>query len=282
MGTPVKLSDRMLSYQQVSEGNLMRRQPVIIRLDGKAFKTFTRNLIKPFDSDLSQIFQYVCFKLKEKIQGTKFIYQQSDEISLFLCDYDKITSDSWFDYRIQKMTSISASLTSVLFNQGISQIIEKYENLLSEKSENSEQILDRINIWKTKLNCAMFDSRVFNLPEDEVCNYFIWRQQDAIRNSKQAMGQAFFSHNQLQNKNVDEVCEMLIQLKNQDWYKTSIVQQRGFCVARDVKVLSDNKTETNWYIDINIPIFKNNREYINKNCSSNQEAVDLWKTIIEE
>lgn len=282
MGTPVKLSDRMLSYQQVSEGNLMRRQPVIIRLDGKAFKTFTRNLIKPFDSDLSQIFQYVCFKLKEKIQGTKFIYQQSDEISLFLCDYDKITSDSWFDYRIQKMTSISASLTSVLFNQGISQIIEKYENLLSEKPENNEQILDRINIWKTKLNCAMFDSRVFNLPEDEVCNYFIWRQQDAIRNSKQAMGQAFFSHNQLQNKNVDEVCEMLIQLKNQDWYKTSIVQQRGFCVARDVKVLSDNKTETNWYIDINIPIFKNNREYINKNCSSNQEAVDLWKTIIEE
>lgn len=282
MGTPVILSDRMLSYQQVSEGNLMRRQPVIIRLDGKAFKTFTRNLIKPFDSDLSQIFQYVCFKLKEKIQGTKFIYQQSDEISLFLCDYDKITSDSWFDYRIQKMTSISASLTSVLFNQGISQIIIKYENLLSEKPENSEQILDRINIWKTKLNCAMFDSRVFNLPEDEVCNYFIWRQQDAIRNSKQAMGQAFFSHNQLQNKNVDEVCEMLIQLKNQDWYKTSIVQQRGFCVARDVKVLSDNKTETNWYIDINIPIFKNNREYINKNCSSNQEAVDLWKTIIEE
>lgn len=282
MGTPVILSDRMLSYQQVSEGNLMRRQPVIIRLDGKAFKTFTRNLIKPFDSDLSQIFQYVCFKLKEKIQGTKFIYQQSDEISLFLCDYDKITSDSWFDYRIQKMTSISASLTSVLFNQGISQIIEKYENLLLEKPENSEQILDRINIWKTKLNCAMFDSRVFNLPEDEVCNYFIWRQQDAIRNSKQAMGQAFFSHNQLQNKNVDEVCEMLIQLKNQDWYKTSIVQQRGFCVARDVKVLSDNKTETNWYIDINIPIFKNNREYINKNCSSNQEAVDLWKTIIEE
>lgn len=280
MGTPVKLSDRMTGYQQVSEGNLMRKQPVIIRLDGRAFKTFTSNLIKPFDEDLSEIFQFVCFKLKEKIQGTKFIYQQSDEISLFLCDYDKITTDSWFDYRIQKMASISASLTTTLFNRGIEKIIQKYENMLTENPETDLPILYRINLWKTKLNCAMFDSRVFNIPNDEICNYFIWRQQDAIRNSKQSMGQAFFSHNQLQNKNVDEVCEMLIKEKNVDWYKTSITQQRGFCICRDLVESSDGNDELVWKLDTDIPIFKDDRTYIERNCASTGEGINVWKTIL--
>ena len=103
MSVAETLSDRMKEYEKVTEARLIKKQPVIIRLDGKAFHTFTQGIDKPFDEDLADAFEFTCVKLKEKVQGAKLIYTQSDEISILLTDWEKTTTDCWFDYRIQKV-----------------------------------------------------------------------------------------------------------------------------------------------------------------------------------
>ncbi|MEM4260957.1 MAG: tRNA(His) guanylyltransferase Thg1 family protein, partial [Candidatus Woesearchaeota archaeon] len=149
------IDDRMKRYENVNRYSLIRRTPVIIRLDGKAFHSFTKDLDKPFDEDLHNTFKQTVFYLVSQIQGAVFAYTQSDEISILLRDWDTLTTDAWFDYNIQKMASVSASIVTAKFNM----------------------------LWHKSNKIAFFDSRVFNLPKEEVCNYFIWRQQDATKNS---------------------------------------------------------------------------------------------------
>ena len=112
-----ELYDRIKQYEYKTEYKLEQKQPVIIRLDGKAFKTYTKNLDKPFDMDFSKAMEYVAYKLKEKIDNVRFIYSQSDELNLLLVDWTKDNTQSWFQYRIQKVVSTSSALASVLFNE---------------------------------------------------------------------------------------------------------------------------------------------------------------------
>ena len=86
------LGDRMKEYETVSDFRLTKRTPVIIRIDGKAFHTYTRGMDKPFDETLNTIMTYVCEELVPNIQGCKLAYSQSDEISLLLTDWDKINT----------------------------------------------------------------------------------------------------------------------------------------------------------------------------------------------
>ena len=96
---------------------LPRRTNVLIRIDGKAFHTYTRGLNKPYDDglmeDMNETTKYLC----ENIQGAKMGYVQSDEISILITDYDDISTSAWFDNNIQKMCSIAASLATAKFNQ---------------------------------------------------------------------------------------------------------------------------------------------------------------------
>lgn len=167
------------NYENRSQLYLSRRTPVIIRLDGKAFHTFTRNMEKPFSDNLKAWMVSTAFVLMEEIQGAKVAYQQSDEISILITDYDKLTTDAWFDYNLQKMTSISAAIATAEFNR--------------VKSEG-----------KT----ALFDSRCFNIPREEVSNYFLWRYLDWRRNSIQLLAQSLFSHKELHGKNTKVLNDM--------------------------------------------------------------------------
>ena len=112
-----KFGDRMKMYESVPKTNLMKRTPVIIRLDGKAFHTFTRGFVKPFDEILIKTMQettkYVC----ENIQGCVLGYTQSDEISLVLVDYQRFETSAWFDNRLEKICSVGASMASRFFNK---------------------------------------------------------------------------------------------------------------------------------------------------------------------
>lgn len=93
------LGDRMKGfYEARSKTSLVRRMPVIIRLDGKAFHTFTKGFQKPFDSMLMKAMQETMKYLCENIQGCVLGYTQSDEITLVLVDYKKLTSEAWFNY----------------------------------------------------------------------------------------------------------------------------------------------------------------------------------------
>jgi len=202
-------------YESVSQTRLLRRTYAIIRLDGKAFHTYTFKLEKPFDSkfheDMSETGKFLC----ESIQGAEFAYTQSDEISLLLTDFKNLDTDAWFGGNIQKMTSVSASLATAKFNE------------------------------LRPGNLAFFDSRVFNIPAPiEVENYFIWRQQDAVRNSISSAARAVYSHLELQNKNTDEMQEMLFE-KGINWNDYDAKFKRGSIVKKDY-VFKDGVERTYW------------------------------------
>lgn len=155
--------------------------------------------------------KYLC----ENIQGCSLAYTQSDEISLLLIDYQRFETSAWFDYEIQKMTSISASMATMAFNRIFNDLVREYrfnngENFdLSTKEGEEKHYL--LQAYKSSMDKgAMFDSRVFNIPREEVTNYFYWRQLDASRNSVQMVGQANFSHRELQHKSCNDIQDMLM------------------------------------------------------------------------
>lgn len=256
-------------YEQIPRTKLMRRTPVAIRLDGKAFHTFTRGFDKPFDdvmiNSMLKTMKYLC----ENIQGCVLGYTQSDEITLILVDYKNLNSSAWFDYEVQKMCSISASMATMAFNKSFSALVEQYEHECYEKNCHSESEAKYLNTLIAAVNKgAMFDARVFNIPKEEVTNLVYWRQLDATRNSIQSVGQANFSHKELQNKSCNDIQNMLLTERGVNWNDLPTHLKRGSCC---VKIYPSNEKDTEnkarpyWHIDTNIPIFKDEgREYIEK------------------
>ena len=275
------LGDRMKeNYENRAKTYLIRRMPVIIRLDGKAFHTFTKGLKRPYDiifhNTMNATVKYLC----ENIQGCKLGYTQSDEITLLLTDYDTLTTDAWFDNNVQKICSVSASMATMAFNKYLREFTEKY--LRSDAwvnhywEENVEKYANTLNNAINK--GAMFDSRCFNIPIEEVTNCLIWRQQDATRNAIQMLGQCNFSHNELQGKSCDEIQDMLMTQKNINFNDMPTEFKRGVCCVKNRticepygnRMLVKDVAEGNWVIDKEIPIFTQDRNYIN-DCFNMEE-----------
>ena len=232
--------------------------------DGNAFHTFTRGLDKPFDHDFMKIMQQTCLSLCQNIQGCVGGYVQSDEISLLLVDYQTIESDAWFDYNLQKITSLAAARATMSFNQFVDQLWMNYSDEYSKITDSEAQA--KYFLWGEKLDRAIFDARAFNVPKEEVCNYFIWRQKDATRNSIQAAGQAYFSHKELDRKSQSDIQEMLFQ-KGINWNDYTTPEKRGTFIARAVETTATEDgvitVRHPWYIDDDMPILTEDRDYIN-------------------
>lgn len=208
LGTRIKEN-----YENRSRYFLPRRTYTIIRLDGKAFHTYTRGLKKPFDMDLIEDMSEATKFLCENIQGCILGYTQSDEISLLLVDFDKPTTDAWFDGNVQKMASISASMVTAKFNE-----------LRAKRGINK---------------LAFFDSRVFTISDRiEVMNYFIWRQNDAVRNSVSMAAQSVYSHKELNGKNGSDKQEMLFQ-KGINWNDYPVSCKNGTMVSKKKVVMKN-------------------------------------------
>lgn len=267
-----ELGKRMKSfYETIPKTRLMRRVPVAIRIDGKAFHTFTKGFQKPFDEVLIKSMQDTMKYLCENIQGCVLGYTQSDEITLILVDYKKLTSSAWFDYEVQKVCSIAASMATIAFNKYFS------ENINSEYCVFDDELLDGdfnpnykneylIDLYTTHIKAsykgAMFDARCFNIPKEEVANLIYWRQLDATRNSIQMVGQANFSHKELQNKSCDQIQDMLMTQKGINWNDIPSYQKHGSCCIKEEYRFNDS-LRSRWIIDNDIPIFKgDNRKYI--------------------
>lgn len=238
------LGDRMKGYENVWNDKLISRMPVIIRIDGKAFHNYASDFDEPFSERLHSAMVITAKYLCNNIQGCKLAYVQSDEISLLLTDYERFNTQGWFDYKQQKLTSVSASYATAKFNS-----------------------LDLVKEVKHS-DLAVFDSRTFNLTKKEVCNYFVWRQKDAVRNSIRNLGYSYFSHNDLQNKSNSDVQDMLMEKYNVNWNNLDIWKKRGSCVIKKKQLVKDFSTEEEFYrnrfvIDTNIPIFTKDRDYIN-------------------
>lgn len=272
------IGDRMKEYENASRYYLTRRIPVIIRVDGRAFHTFTKGMNKPFDSILMGAMQDTMKYLCEHIQGCVFGYTQSDEITLVLTDYATITTDAWFGNNVQKMASISASMATLAFNRIFAEMVQAEERVAYiDESEDADKIREYgryLAALSKKLNTATFDSRVFSIPKDEVCNCLIWRQQDATRNSIEAVGQANFSHRLLQGKNCNDIQDMLWQEKGINWSKLPTACKRGaacYRVEQELTVPSymnpDDTirvTRRGWRIDTEIPVFTQDRDFIER------------------
>lgn len=254
MNNKDSLGDRMKGYENIPRTYLTRRMPCIIRIDGKAFHTFTRGFQRPFDEVFMKTMWETTKYLCENIQGCKIAYTQSDEISLLLTDYDELTTSAWFDKNIQKMVSVSASMATLAFNVNFQDI---YFNT------DANTISDQVDIYNKRINTALFDSRVFTIPKEDVCNYFIWRQQDATRNAIQMVGRANFSDKELYKVNCNQIQEKLFQEKGINFNDSPVSQKRGICVVKEY-YKKDEADRSRWVVDANIPIFTQDREYIEK------------------
>lgn len=242
------LGDRMKRYEAVTQSSLMRRTPVIIRIDGKAFHTFTKCLpdydeslkAGPYSVKMYETMASTCKVLFEKIQNAQFVYSQSDEISILLKDWDTHETQQWFDGNLQKLTSVSASIATAAFNA-----------FFNGKVREATCVGD----------LAFFDSRAFNVPESEVVNYFIWRQQDASRNSVQMFGRHYFSHKQMHQKNVSQIQDMLMAQHSFNWNDAPTWMKRGFAVYKNPNPLDSSSPSL---VDADIPLFTADRNFIGK------------------
>ena len=228
------LGDRMKNYEARNQYWLQTRTPVIIRVDMRAGHTFTKGFQRPFD----EVFGNSMIKTMEycaaNIENCVFAYCQSDEITFVLSDYRKLNTDAWFGYRTDKICSIAASMATMAFNKYFADGVEKwYFNHIEFPFEfgcdaiaPADRKLDEA--YRTALNKgAMFDARCFNIPKEEVCNCIYWRQLDATRNSIQMVGQANFSHNELQGKSCNEIQDMLHEQRGINWNDFPIRWKRG-------------------------------------------------------
>ena len=264
------LGDRMKDfYEDRTRHKLVRRTNTIIRIDGKAFHTYTKGLQRPFDQglmeDMNKTTEYLC----QNIQGAKFGYVQSDEISILITDYDDISTHSWFDGNLQKMASIAASLATAEFNR---------LRLARKMFESPNSVFNEI-ISSFKL--AMFDARVFQIPyHEEVLNYFIWRQQDATRNSISSVAQAHFPDKDLHGKKTSDMQDMLIMKKDINWNNFSPREKRGSLIRKVERVYhrtageieikgkkivvpsSSTYTRNVWEADPETPIFSQDKAYL--------------------
>ena len=273
-----ELGDRMKDfYEDRTRYKLARRTNTIIRIDGKAFHTYTKRLERPFDlglmEDMNKTTEYLC----QNIQGAKFGYVQSDEISILITDYDDISTHAWFDGNLQKMASIAASLATAKFNQ--LRMARFARNSGIEPKYRDESYISESEIEGFKL--AMFDARVFQIPyQEEVFNYFIWRQQDATRNSISSVAQTYFSTTELKGKKTNDMQDMLMVQKEINWNDFSPREKRGSLirkverqfVRKDIDPIDDGKTyaidkgniytRNVWEADSETPIFSKNKDYL--------------------
>lgn len=254
------LGDRMKMYEVSARSTLPRRLPVVLRVDGKAFHTWTQGLERPFAASLIEAMNVVALELCQEVEGTVLAYVQSDEISLLLHNYKRLQTQPWFDNQVQKMVSVAASIAAATMT------------------------VESLGIFG-RLKPAYFDARVFVLPEAEVANYFLWRQQDASRNSIQMLARTLYSHRELDRKNTSELNEMCF-AKGHNWNELPVHLRRGRCAIKveelgqpifeagsDVPV-GESPRRTRWVIDNEIPLFNQDRPYIERHLAIIDETLE--------
>ena len=244
-----RLGDRMKSYyEQVPKTRLMRRTPVIIRIDGRAFHTYTRKFEKPFDETFEKAMRATMADLCREIQGCVLGYVQSDEISLLLIDYASLDSGAWFDYEVQKMCSVAASSATMHFNRNFAEAA-----YCGAKSKDPALF----SAYALAIGGAMFDARCFNVPREEVTNYFLWRQADAERNSVQSLGHSLFRQKEVDGLSNPELIAKIESEKGIAWGSLPTPRKRGCCCVRG--------DDGSWAVDEDIPRFRDEgRSYVER------------------
>ncbi|TFH10344.1 MAG: hypothetical protein E4H14_02725 [Candidatus Thorarchaeota archaeon] len=284
MTDKTSLGDRMKQYEATSQTTLLRRTPIIIRIDGRAFHTFTKRIVAeypqsergftdadvmaryvvdsaladdPFSIKLHTVMTKTAKDLFDGVQNAVFIYTQSDEISILLRDWDKHETQQWFGGNVQKMVSLSASIATESFNH---YFMTQFESPRRPK--------------------AHFDSRVYNIPQEEVTNYFIWRQQDASRNSVQMLGHFFFSQKQMHGKSNNEVQDMMME-RGVNWNDLATWKKRGSAVYKKKSSFMGVRDLDAVVTDLGIPIFTQDRDFVERHLTVSSDEREEFRQALE-
>ena len=234
------LGDRMKTYEDAFRYVLPPRLPVIVRVDGKAFHQYTDGLDRPFCDKFSAAMDGVAGYLMSVVQGARLAYIQSDEINLLVHNYATHDTQPWVGGALQKFASITASVAGAVMTA------------------------DSPSIFSGRIRLAYFDSRAFVVPEAEVTNYFLWRQNDASRNSIQMLARSLASHKECLNLGQSELQELCFQ-RGKNWNDLPTRYRRGRCLIREQYELDDNTIRHRHVVDNEIPIWKGEgREYVEK------------------
>jgi tRNA(His) guanylyltransferase len=251
------MGERMKEYESVPKNFLTRRILVICRLDGVAFHTFCKRFERPFDIVFNDVMNNVMVSLCSRIQGVKMAQRHSDEISLLITDYDAITTDAFFAYNIQKIISVVSGMAS---SERCKQLIIKENERMDifNSSVNTKEELETRTEFQKRFNKKIlsmdekwpcFDCRCFNIPENEIANYFYWRLLDCKRNSISMLAQSKFSHKELQGKSCEEMQEMLFSKFGINWAKIPQEQKSGFVCYKEkrTKQVEDGPMKGQWF-----------------------------------
>lgn len=256
-----ELADRIKGYENVYRQTLEEGKPFVIRVDGRAFHTYTKDCVAPFDIRFHEAMDNVGVALCEEIQGAVMAYIFSDEVSILVNPRKTPVSTTWFDGNTQKIASIAAACAT------------------------SELMVRSINIFG-EMRKGLFDARVFAIPSEEIANYFVWRQQDAIRNSIHAMARANYSHRELLNKSSEDMKHMLIAC-GKPWDVIAVRFKRGRTIVktrgdevehsyvdkRNGKMNTVKIRENKWRADINIGNFATDSAYITDRFSAESSVI---------
>ena len=275
MGKYTALDKRMKRYEASSDICLTRRTPVVLRFEMCHGHTFAKGFDKPFDVIFMYSMQKTMQCLCESIQGAVFGYTQSDEITIVLCDYKRLDTDAWFDYRLEKMCSVGASMASRFFNKYFMEAVEKLNSARTSNELNkifrgifkassmSDMFKDTeipdiskvpYDTYKRRYFTADFDCRAFNIPKEEVCNCVIWRQNDAEKNSVQTLAQSMYSQKELNGIKTNQLQDKMFTEKGINWNELETACKRGTACKKN--------SEGAWEVDYEMPIVKKNREYV--------------------
>jgi tRNA(His) 5'-end guanylyltransferase len=248
------LGDRIKTYEKAYDIYMPSRLPVIVRLDGKGFSKFTKFIKaeKPFDGSFSGIMAFTMKKVAEEIEGCVFGYTQSDEITFVIKNDQSLESTPWFGNRIQKITSVAASIASAAFNQ-----------YMAEHWPENE--------W---LCLAYFDARTFVVPNwQEAINCLVWRQNNCTKNSVSAacyyesakkIGKKT-ARKEMHGLNQKQQQEMLFQHTGLNWNNYPAKFKRGvgcYKVTKEMALNGKTFMRNNWQIDQELPIFTQDPSFL--------------------
>jgi|TARA_B110000259_G_scaffold187768_1_gene243238 tRNA(His) 5'-end guanylyltransferase len=258
MGKQGALGDRMKDYEMRSQSYLPRRTYTIVRVDGKGFSKFTKNMKKPFDDTFKDAMVETAIAMA-KMFHPKMVFYQSDEISLVFSDFDSIEAQQMYDGKVQKVVSLTAACATAAFNEA------RLKQFFTEVGAVGDVSVDFLINNAPKQ--GLFDSRVLCIPDyEEVLNYFVWRQKDATRNSISMASHALLGHSKCMNKSGEEKQEMLFQEVGVNWDDYYDVYKRGVVIAKQEVVVPaqsnpEMATTRNKWQQIETPIFTKDREF---------------------
>jgi tRNA(His) 5'-end guanylyltransferase len=201
------LGDRIKRYEAVTRPFLTPNSPAFIRVDGKAFHTWTRHMDKPFDMGVVGAMKEAAWCTSRQMQGFQLAYVQSDETTFMLTDYERLESEPWMGYNVNKLVSVTASMFTFYFNHSARELISP------------------------NLAPAFFDGRAFNVPVEDAPNAFLWRQRDWERNSLHMLARSVMSHQQLHGKKRMQVHDMLHEY-GVNWAELDPILKNGTWIDR--------------------------------------------------